>query len=504
MHTPALFSETDPRNSSPTCTLTPVYPLRWVPGWRPSLWCTYSKWVDALGRTVFLAPGSRRQPKVPNDHIDLKRSWDESDLDADEFSEWVSSFTVSEDAVYWCDDCGYPTFYPFTVDGGAKEVCESCLDDDYTKCGDCDEPYRDVTSVEDGDREVCESCLQRYETCDDCEELVRDTNSVEGDDRYVCEACIDDHYYWCDDCDCYYGEEHDHHRDGCCESPKQEFFLRIKDGSISQDERLTVTLPEGVTSTGFYQIRDLVYSHVRSLEAPPTFGWHRAVDKIHGETIGAEWVTDKGTLPKRISRFLHREAGISLPATVLAEIGNVAKRDARSGEFHVEVTRDLNLDADEFAHGGSCWWGEYAVSRCILKTNGGFGLRSFGKYGGWATGRSWVMPMKRQFSGPILTPTFNTDDPDAYVVFNNYGNLGEGIGPVVFAHMLGWVSRRIDFSVDDMWVNHDDVRGIRSGHLITPSAEDFADLPSLHLSIADHSSLYRDETTTTERTSHVA
>lgn len=504
MHTPALFSETDPRNSSPTCTLTPVYPLRWVPGWRPSLWCTYSKWVDALGRTVFLAPGSRRQPKVPNDHIDLKRSWDESDLDADEFSEWVSSFTVSEDAVYWCDDCGGPVFYPFTVDGGAKEVCESCLDDNYVTCDDCDDHYRDTTSVEDGGREVCESCLGRYEACDDCDELVRDTSSVEGDDRYVCETCIDDHYYWCDDCDCYYGEEHDHHRDGCCESPKQEFFLRIKDGSISQDEQLTVTLPEGVTSTGFYQIRDLVYSHVRSLEAPPTFGWHRAVDKIHGETIGAEWVTDKGTLPKRISRFLHREAGISLPATVLAEIGNVAKRDARSGEFHVEVTRDLNLDADEFAHGGSCWWTEYAVSRCILKTNGGFGLRSFGKYGGWATGRSWVMPMKRQFSGPILTPTFNTDDPDAYVVFNNYGDLGEGLGPVVFAHMLGWVSRRIDFSVDDMWVNYDDTRGIRSGHLITPSAEDFADLPSLHLSIADHSSLYRDETTTTERTSHVA
>jgi hypothetical protein len=502
MHTPALFSETDPRNSSPTCTLTPVYPLCWVPGWRPSLWCTYSKWVDALGRTVFLAPGSRR-PGVPADLIDLKKSWDESDLDADEFSEWVSSFTVSDDSVYWCDDCDGPTFDPFTTEGGSREVCKSCLDDNYFTCGDCDDPYRDVTSVVDGDREVCESCLQRYETCDECEELVLGIRVIADDDLGVCDYCLENVCYWCEFCDDYYREEHDYHREDCCESPKQEFSLRIKDGSISQDERLTVTLPEGVTSTGFYQIRDLVYSHVRSLEAPPT-GWHRAVEKIHGETIGAEWVTDKGTLPKRISRFLHREAGISLPATVLAEIGNVAKRDARGGEFHVEVTRDLNLDADEFAHGGSCWWTEYAVSRCILKTNGGFGLRSFGKYGGWATGRSWVMPMKRQFSGPILTPTFNTDDPDAYVVFNNYGDLGEGIGPVVFAHMLGWVSRRIDFSVDDMWVNHDDARGIRSGHLITPTAEDFADLPSLRLSIADHSSLYQDETTTTERTSHVA
>ena len=499
MHTPALFRENDPRNFSPGSTLTPVYPLRWVPG-KHHPWSTHSKWIDALGRTVFLALGSRR-PGVPAGLIDLDGSWDESDLDTDEFSEWVSSFTLSGEEVYWCEDCGDPIFDTFSAEGGERQVCRSCLDDDYTTCDDCDESYRDTTSVEDGDREVCESCLGRYETCDDCEELVRDTSSVEYGDRYVCETCIDDHYYWCDDCDCYYGEEHDH-RDCCCESPKQEFYLRIKDGSISQDERLTVTLPEGITSTGFYQIRDLVYSHVRSLEAPPT-GWRRAVEKIRGETIGAEWVTDKGTLPKRISRFLHREAGISLPATVLAEIGNVAKRDARSGEFHVEVTRDLNLDASEFAHGGSCWWTEYAVSRCILKTNGGFGLRSFGS-DGWATGRSWVMPMKRQLSGPILTPTFNTDDPDAYVVFNNYGDLDEGLGPVVFAHMLGWVPRRIDFSVDDMWVNHDDARGIRSGHLITPTAEDFADLPSLRLSIADHSSLYRDETTTTERTSNVA
>jgi hypothetical protein len=502
MHTPVLLDEVE-HNSIPN-TLTPVYPLRWVP-WKHNPWTSlvrHSEWIDALGRKVFLDPGPSRQPKVPAYLIDLDRSWDESDLDTDEFSEWVSSFTLSGEEVYWCEDCGDAIFDTFSVEDGARQVCQPCLDNNYTTCGDCDENYRDTTSVEDGDREVCESCLQRYEPCDECEELVRDTTTVEDGDRCVCEACIDNYYYWCESCDDYYREEHDHHREDCCESPKQEFSLRIKDGSISQDERLTVTLPEGVTSTGFYQIQNLIHSHVHSLEAPPT-DWRRAVEKIHGETIGTEWVTGKGTLPKRISRFLHREAGISLPATVLAEIGNVAKRDARSGEFHVEVTRDLNLDADEFAHGGSCWWTEYAVSRCILKTNGGFGLRCFGKYGSVA-GRSWVMPMKRQLSGPILTPTFNTDDPDAYVVFNNYGDLGEGIGPVVFAHMLGWVPRRIDFSVDDMWVNHDDARGIRSGHLITPTAEDFADLPSLRLSIADHSSLYRDETTTTERTSNVA
>lgn len=501
MHAPTLIDQAE-RNSRPN-TLTPVYPLRWVPSGPRGFLVRHSEWIDALGRKVFLDPGPSPQPKVPAYLIDLDRSWDESDLDTDEFCEWVSSFTLSGEEVYWCEDCGDPIFDTFSAEGGERQVCQSCLDNNYTTCGDCDENYRDTTSVVDGDREVCESCLQRYETCDECEELVLGIRVIADDDLGVCDYCLENVCYWCEFCDDYYREEHDYHREDCCESPKQEFSLRIKDGSISQDERLTVTLPEGVTAHGFREIQYLLVGHLNGRDDTPR-GWGGAVSRITSETIGAEWVTNKGTLPKRISRFLHRECGISLPATVLAEIGNLAKRDARSGEFHVEVTRDLNLDADEFAHGGSCWWTEYAVSRCILKTNGGFGLRSFGKYGGWATGRSWVMPMKRQFSGPILTPTFNTDDPDAYVVFNNYGDLGEGIGPVVFAHMLGWVSRRIDFSVDDMWVNHDDARGTRSGHLITPFAEDFSDLTSLHLSIADHSSLYRDETTTTERTSHVA
>jgi hypothetical protein len=416
MHTPVLLDEVE-RNSIPN-TLTPVYPLRWVP-WKHNPWTSlvrHSEWIDALGRKVFLDPGPSRQPKVPAYLIDLDRSWDESDLDTDEFSEWVSSFTLSGEEVYWCEDCGDPIFDTFSVEDGARQVCQPCLDNNYTTCGDCDENYRDTTSVEDGDREVCESCLQRYEPCDECEELVRDTTTVEDGDRCVCEACIDNYYYWCESCDDYYREEHDHHREDCCESPKQEFSLRIKDGSISQDERLTVTLPEGVTSTGFYQIRDLIHSHVRSLEAPPT-GWLRAVEKIRGETIGAEWVTDKGTLPKRISRFLHREAGISLPATVLAEIGNVAKRDARSGELHVEVTRDLNLDADEFAHGGSCWWTEYAVSRCILKTNGGFGLRSFGKYRVvWWLGHREIMGDAHE--APIQRP-----HPHAHVQHGRPGRL---------------------------------------------------------------------------------
>jgi hypothetical protein len=59
MHTPALLDEA--RDGSPVSTLTPVYPLRFVKRIHP--WSSTSKWVDALGRTVFLALGSR-QPKV--------------------------------------------------------------------------------------------------------------------------------------------------------------------------------------------------------------------------------------------------------------------------------------------------------------------------------------------------------------------------------------------------------------------------------------------------------
>lgn len=195
MHTPALLGEAEHR--SRPGTLTPVYPLRFAGRVYP--WSTNSKWIDALGREVFLDSGSR-QPKVPSGLIDLKRSWDESDLDADEFCEWVSSFTVSEDAVDWCDDCGYPVFYPFIADGGAREVCRSCLDDNYTKCDNCNDAYPDLTSV--GDQKVCEYCLQDYyETCDESEEPVRDTEVVDDGTGYECvfDNCHD--YF-----DCYYSE----------------------------------------------------------------------------------------------------------------------------------------------------------------------------------------------------------------------------------------------------------------------------------------------------------
>ena len=197
MHAPTLIDQAE-RNSRPN-TLTPVYPLRWVPSGPRGFLVRHSEWIDALGRKVFLDSGSR-QPKVPSGLIDLKRSWDESDLDADEFCEWVSSFTVSEDAVDWCDDCGYPVFYPFIADGGAREVCRSCLDDNYTKCDNCNDAYPDLTSV--GDQKVCEYCLQDYyETCDESEEPVRDTEVVDDGTGYECvfDNCHD--YF-----DCYYSE----------------------------------------------------------------------------------------------------------------------------------------------------------------------------------------------------------------------------------------------------------------------------------------------------------
>lgn len=214
MHTPALLDEAS--DGSPVSTLTPVYPLRFVERIHP--WSSTSKWVDALGRTVFLALGSR-QPKVADDLIDLKKSWDESDLDADEFSEWVSSFTLSGDFLDWCDDCGGPVFYPFIADGGAREVCESCLDGNYVTCDCCNERYPALTSVDDGDQKVCRHCLQNYyETCDESEEPVRDTEVTEGGDRYVCGLddcyyCFDCCYYWCDCCDNHYEEPHDHQRE---------------------------------------------------------------------------------------------------------------------------------------------------------------------------------------------------------------------------------------------------------------------------------------------------
>jgi hypothetical protein len=103
------------------------------------------------------------------------------------------------------------------------------------------------------------------------------------------------------------------------------------------------------------------------------------------------------------------------------------------------------------------------------------------------------MPLKLDNDG-ALTPTFETQEPAAFVVFNGYGTLSGYTPARIMSHMAGWTYRKVKFECllgnldyDDkqMYVNN------ASGYLVAPEeiAERYTD-GSLNLVVDQHADLY--------------
>lgn len=352
------------------------------------------------------------------------------------------------------------------------------------RCVDCSKI--DVEGSETSTGFICESCQDtNYFHCDWCGDLAHnDTTRVVGDD-YVCGYCQDRYTSWCEHCDEYYHENnsvlHDHGREGCCEAPAQEFTIR-NDGEdpLNEDERVTINLPAGVISDeGIHAMAAYLNRQTQYAAAAIAM------------SLDSRWQTKEGNFTKRLSRALYKQNGSKLAPEVMSNIGNIAREHSTSVAHAVEVTRNLNLPAEEFAHEDSCWWQSYASSRCALKSNGGFGLRSFNDGDTtYPTGRAWVMPL-REVAG-ALTPTFDTMTPDAFMVFNGYGDLGGYTGARIMAHMAGMTYRKVNFSADPMFINSDSGYLVGSEQIVTDHAE------GVLLHLAEHSNLHATETAAAE------
>lgn len=360
--------------------------------------------------------------------------------------------------------------------------------DEIEFCGNCGAPAwnDDVSSAGNGTR-LCDSCWEDWATCGCCEEKYPPDDLTEtADGADICESCLEANYTWCDDCEGYYPDAEDHgHRSsddgGCCESPQPDFRVR-NDGCepLANDTRFTITLPAGVISEeGLTAIR-------RYLMREGQYDLSYDLGKL-----GNQWQAKTGNYTRRLSRLAYQAHGSKLTPEVLSQVGCIARDHSSPVSTEIEVTRDLNQSAEDFANDGSCWWGSYSESRCAFKTNGGFGLRSFGEYDS-VDGRAWVLPLKlaEDASGiqtGKLTPTFDTMTPDAFVVFNGYGDLSGYAGARIMAHMAGWTYCKIGFECSPMYVNS-------GGYLIAPEdiAEKYTD-GSLRLSVSQHARLYENE-----------
>lgn len=443
---------------------------------------TYSVYAKPSGEEVCLAHGTGRR-LVELDDLDLTQEWEAYKaantwaFDIKDFRVLLRSKVIdpdSVDEVGFCADCAEPGYVDdLNATGTGSRVCDGCWNDNYYLCGGCEERFSSTTTT------------------------------LLGVER--CSQCIEEYWSYCEDCDGYYPDgSNDHNHDDCssngCVSPALSFSLR-NDGAdpLANDQRITITLGKGeIDETGIGEIRAYLRTTAYRLEDgdPDQLKLRILSDSLH--ELGNKVQEKRGNYTKRLSSLAYRQHHLKLTQEVLSHVGNIASSHSRPVDFEVEVTRDLNLPRAEFVHDASCWWTDYSASRCALKSNGGFGLRTFTdhpeeKHGDYtyparaqATGRAWVMPLRIE-DGQVW-PTFETLEPDAFVVFNGYGTLEDYAPARILAHMAGWTYRKIGFECSPMYVNN------CSGYLIAPeeTTTRYTD-NGIVLDLDAHSSLYFNE-----------
>lgn len=346
-------------------------------------------------------------------------------------------------------------------------------------CVDCHEPEPDgdeMRYIANGDL-VCDSCSGHYWFCVRCEELYSHTTTTLNDEE-VCDDCRANHWSFCEHCDGYYRDDdmddhgHGSDEDDCgCESPATTFYLPNQGEMLRNDERVTVALPAGrIDEEGFGAVARFLRLHASNrhwedqLTTTVEAGQVTAYDALQAlsfrlSELGDQWQQRDGNFTKRLARFAYKEYGLKLPSEVISHVGNIVRAHAQGAEYDLSVTRHLNGSASDFYHEESCWWTSESEGRCALKSNGGFGLRTWGPdngYGLYPTGRAWVMPMRYDEEAYYnFAPTFDTTSADAFLVFNGYGALEEYVAPKVLAQMLGMSYCKVAFKASPMWINGD-------------------------------------------------
>jgi len=332
-----------------------------------------------------------------------------------------------------------------------------------------------ASNFTDDEYDWCDSCVSTLPTCPRCDTRCGYLYTVLGG-HTLCEPCRDDLCHWCEGCEEHYlREDSDLHRHaGCeCESPRQTFTIR-NDGHprLANDTRVKVSLPAGVISDeGIGEIaRYLRDVGLGSFDSANRRNY--ALLSYNLAEIGLKWQMKDGNYTKRLSRYAYQRYGLKLSPDVMSQIGNIGSDHSRGIDFDVEVTRNLNLPREEFANEGSCWWTDYADSRCAFKSNGGFGLRTFTEPNinghSYCNGRAWVIPLRWDVEYERLVQTFDTDTPTGFITFNGYGTLEGYTAPRLLGHMVGLTYRKIVFHTGDdesgMYVNSD------IGYLVAPES----------------------------------
>jgi hypothetical protein len=271
------------------------------------------------------------------------------------------------------------------------------------------------------------------EVCSDCGSVVR---YLWADSDY-CEPCYQDHYEYCETCDEWFDRDecHSHPQGSLCDvqGTKFDFYGHTNDTSFDY------TVPGGeITSTGWNRIIDTLYQSL-----PVNWGFESGL-----EQVDRLWTTPQGNFTKRLAK-LALQNNLKISPQLLSEVGNIAREySSQPATLKLEFSREFNESARHWYHEDSCYWGQYAASRCQLKNHGTIGLRTYDSYGD-VNGRAWLQPIAPTTGGWVAS---DKTDSDAFVLFNVYGHEYVTIARIL-ATMTGKSYTRVSFSMSDTYIN---------------------------------------------------
>lgn len=109
---------------------------------------------------------------------------------------YIDGHYYCNDCCSYCSDCETfirgETTEVHGSDGYTREVCDSCLAENYCYCEDCDGYYRADAGYDTQDGFRCADCLEEnYYICEECGEYVYNDDVVEIDGKYYCKSCAE-------------------------------------------------------------------------------------------------------------------------------------------------------------------------------------------------------------------------------------------------------------------------------------------------------------------------
>jgi hypothetical protein len=150
------------------------------------------------------------------------------------------------------------------------------------------------------------------------------------------------------------------------------------------NHRYTLTLNAQITYAGVGEIRRLLWTAKGD--------WSNTYQFLPPlpNNFDFVWMSDDGKLTTRVSHYYYKQFSIKLPASILTEIGNIARAHSHTGEtYHFEFVNRITWDDGDFGDDGSCYWGSNGGAREMLEDNGALAIR-FYDADGYGIARAWL------------------------------------------------------------------------------------------------------------------